>query len=62
MCYARKNLEKRKAWKSEKLRIAPLSPNFFADYEKARVATNNRVSGWGRGLSIGGFFYRSDGV
>ena len=54
--------EKQKAWKSGKLRVAPLSPNFFADYEKARVAKNNRVSGWGRGLSIGGFFYRSDGV
>ena len=59
MCYARKNREKQKAWKNGKLRVAPLSPNFFADYEKARVATNNRVSGWGRGLSVGGFCFRS---
>ena len=61
MCYARKNRKSGKTAESEKLRIALLSPNFSADYEKARVAINNLVSGWGRGLSVGGFCFRSDG-
>ena len=46
MCYARKNLEKRKAWKSEKLRIALLSPNGFGVSEKARGAKIISY-GWG---------------
>ena len=60
MCYARKTEKAEKRRKAKNFGLLLFHQSFFfADDEKARVATNNHVSGWGRGLSVGGFCFRS---